>query len=74
VHVLKDNSFKGKKHNMGKIYPTPTPPSALAVENTSKIRQWSRGDPEGTVNSMEQKTRVFCQTDVQEFHLSLLIV
>ncbi len=24
---------------------------------------------EGTVNSMEQKTRVFCQIDVQEFHL-----
>ncbi len=24
---------------------------------------------EGTVNSMEQKTRVFFQTDVQEFHL-----
>jgi hypothetical protein len=24
---------------------------------------------EGTVNSMEQKTSVFCQTDVQEFHL-----
>ncbi len=24
---------------------------------------------EGTVNSMDQKTRVFCQTDVLEFHL-----
>ncbi len=24
---------------------------------------------EGSVNSMEQKTRVFCQIDVQEFHL-----
>jgi hypothetical protein len=24
---------------------------------------------EGTVNSMEQKTRVFSQIDVQEFHL-----
>jgi hypothetical protein len=24
---------------------------------------------EGIVNSIEQKTRVFCQTDVQEFHL-----
>ncbi len=24
---------------------------------------------EGIVNSMEQTTRVFCQTDVQEFHL-----
>jgi hypothetical protein len=24
---------------------------------------------EGTVNSMEKKTRVFGQTDVQEFHL-----
>jgi hypothetical protein len=24
---------------------------------------------EGIVNSMEQKTRVFCQIDVQEFHL-----
>jgi hypothetical protein len=23
---------------------------------------------EGTVSSMEQKTRVFCQTDVQEFN------
>ncbi len=27
---------------------------------------------EGTVNSMEPKTGVFCKTDVQEFHLSLL--
>ncbi len=26
---------------------------------------------EGTVNGMEQKTRVFCQTDVQEFHLCI---
>ena len=24
---------------------------------------------EGTVNSKEQKTRIFCQNDVQEFHL-----
>jgi hypothetical protein len=24
---------------------------------------------EGTVNSMEQRTRVFCKIDVQEFHL-----
>jgi hypothetical protein len=24
---------------------------------------------EGTVNKMKQKTRVFCQIDVQEFHL-----
>jgi hypothetical protein len=23
----------------------------------------------GTVNSMKQETRVFCQIDVQEFHL-----
>ncbi len=27
---------------------------------------------EGTVDSMEPKTGVFCETDVQEFHLSLL--
>ncbi len=25
----------------------------------------------GTVNSMERKTRVFCQNDVQEFHLCM---
>jgi hypothetical protein len=31
-------------------------------------------DPEGTVNSMEQKTRGFCQIDVQEFRLSPLTV
>jgi hypothetical protein len=27
---------------------------------------------EGTVNSLEQKTPFFCQTDVQEFHLKTL--
>jgi hypothetical protein len=29
---------------------------------------------EGTVNSMEQKTRVFCQIDVQQFHLWICII
>jgi hypothetical protein len=29
---------------------------------------------EGTVNSMEEKTRVFCKIDVQEFHLSILLM
>ena len=29
---------------------------------------------EGTVNSMEQTTRVFCQIAVQEFHLCTLLI
>jgi hypothetical protein len=34
--------------------------------------EFSLNPQEGTVNSMEQKTRVFCSIDVQEFHLGTL--